>query len=276
MDNAKATPTPLPTGYQPSENTAPVAPLLRTRFQQIIGSLMYLMIGTHPDIAFAVIKLSQFAANPSQEHIDKALYICWYLVGTSDYASVFDSAKNKGIQTYTDSDWAADTIQRRSQTGYMITLASGVISWQSWRQKTVALSSTEAEYMAMSDLCCQISWTLTLLREIGFDLLHIPIAADNQGSIFIAQNPVQEKRSKHIDIKYHYIWECIKEGKVSVFFIEGIENPADMFTKNLGAIKFHKFQEHLGLEFYSPKSAIQRKTFLAKGSVKITWHCHLT
>ena len=255
MTNAKSTTTPLPSGYQPSLNKNDVDPALRSRFQSVIGSLLYLMIGTHPDIAYSVIRLLQFSANPSKEHLDKALYICRYLVGTQQYSLNYDGNTNKGLIAHTDSDWASDSITRRSTTGFFVKLAAASTCWISRSQKTVALSSTEAEYMAMSDCCRQMVWIKSLFSELGYDLSHIPIVGDNQGSQFIASNPVQERRTKHIDIRYHYIRECVEEGKVSVFFIDGNKNPADMFTKNLAALKFLQFREHLGLEFYSPSSA---------------------
>ena len=92
-------------------------------------------------------------------------------------------------------------------------------------------------------------WIKQLLGECGSKLSTIPIAGDNQGAIFIASNPVTEKRSKHIDIRYHYVRELVENKEVELFFIEGAENPADMFTKNLGHIKFLKFRSQLGLEF---------------------------
>ena len=249
MNNAKIAQTPLPSGYTPSENKNVVNQQIHQKYQAVIGSLLYLMLGTRPDIAYAVIKMSQFSANPSQEHLDKAMHIIRYLVGTQNYALIFDGDKSEGLITYTDSDWAADTIKRRSTTGYFATLAGGIICWQSCLQKTVALSSTEAEYMALSDTSCQIKWIQSLLQELGFELRNIPVCADNQGSIFIGSNPVQEQRTKHIDIHYHYVRECIENDDISVVFIEGKENPADMFTKNLPAVPFLKFREHLGITF---------------------------
>jgi hypothetical protein len=129
-------------------------------------------------------------------------------------------------------------------------LASAPISWTSRAQKTVALSSTEAEYMALSDCSRQVVWVRTLLGELGYHFKPIPICGDNQGSIFIASNPVTEKRSKHIDIRYHYIRDVIRKGIVEVYFIEGEENPADLLTKNLGHVKFQKFRALYGLEFF--------------------------
>ena len=207
------------------------------------------MIGTRPDIAFAVTKLAQFAANPSQEHFDRAKYICHYLVGTMDYALVYDGKSGKGLTAYTDSDWASDPITRRSATGFFFKLADCVISWCSHAQTTVAHSSTEAEYMAISDCSRQVSWMRNIFMELGIPLAPIPIYGDNQGSIFIGSNPVQEIRTKHIDIRYHYVRECIARKKIEIFFVPSEDNPADLFTKNLGHIKFNKFRALLGLEF---------------------------
>ena len=249
--NAKAPPTPLPEGYQPKPNTSPADPELRSKFQQVIGSLLYIMIGTRPDIAYAVTKLSQFAANPNKEHLDRALYICRYLLGTSEYALVYDGKSGGGLIGFADSDWASDPITRKSTTGYLVKLANGVFCWNSRAQKSIALSSTEAEYMSLSDTCRQLVWIRSLFEELGIQLNPIPLCGDNQGSIFLASNPVQEKRIKHIDLRYHYIREVIHSKKIELFFLEGSENPADLFTKNLGRIKFQKFREQLGLEFYS-------------------------
>ena len=122
--------------------------------------------------------------------------------------------------------------------------------WTSRAQKTMALSSTEAEYMALSDCSHQVVWMHTLLGELGYRLKPVPICGDNQGSIFIASNPITEKRSKHIDIRYHYIRKVIERKLVELFFIDGENNPADMLTKNLGRVKFYKFRALLGLEFF--------------------------
>jgi len=216
------------------------------------------MLGTRPDIAYAVIKLSQFSANPSEEHLTRALGICHYLVGTPDYALVYNGDSNMGLIAYTDSDWGQDKIKRRSITGFFLKLADGVVSWQSRAQKTVAHSSTEAEYMAMSDCSRQVMWIQSLLRELGFSESRTPICGDNQGSIFIASNPVQEHRTKHIDIRYHYIRERVEEGDVELFFIPGTDNPADLLTKALGDNLFQRFIKEYGLEFYSSSNPPKR------------------
>ena len=164
---------------------------------------------------------------------------------------VFDGSSDAGLIAYTDSDWASDPIKRRSITGYFFKLAGCIFSWQSQTQKTVALSSTETEYMALSDCSRQAVWIQSLLKELGISILTIPICGDNQGSIFIGSNPIQEHRSKHIDIHYHYVWQLVEEKIIELFFVEGAENLADLFTKNLAVPKFQKFRVELGLEFYS-------------------------
>jgi hypothetical protein len=251
MQNCKTAATPLPAGYMPepvSQDTT-INPELRSRYQTVIGSLLYLMLGTRPDIAFAVTKLAQYAARPSEDHLNKALYICRYLRGTSKYCLTYDGTSGEGLVACTDSDWASDHEQRRSQSGYFLKLAGGAISWTSRAQRTVALSSTEAEYMALSDCSRQVVWMHTLMGELGYKLKPIPICGDNQGSIFIASNPVTEKRSKHIDIRYHYIREVIERKLAEVFFIDGDKNPADLLTKNLGSVKFLQFRPEYGLHF---------------------------
>jgi len=168
MHNARAAPTPLPQGYVPTPNKSPENPKHKSYYQQVIGSLLYLMLGTCPDIAFAVTKMSQFAANPSEEHLSKALYICHYLVGTADYSLTYGRSRD-GIITYTDSDWGS-AYTRRSNTGYIVLISGAAVSWQSKAQKTIALSSTEAEYMALSDICRQLVWIQNLFGELRINL----------------------------------------------------------------------------------------------------------
>ena len=196
------------------------------------------MIGTQPDIAFAVTHLSQFSTNPTKDHYKAAQHICRYLVGTCDYKLFYTHEEDKGLVAYTNSDWAADKIQRRSITGYFCKLANSIISWRSHAQRTVALLSMEAEYMAISDCSWQAIWIKTLIKELGIKIRSILIYGDNQGSIFIASNAVQESHTKHIDIHYHYICELVVAKEVELQFVPGEMNPADMFTKNLQRIKF--------------------------------------
>jgi hypothetical protein len=249
MTNAKATQTPLPSNLDPKKNKGKAMAAEITCYQSIIGNLLYLMIGTCPDISYAVMHLSQFSMNPSEDHYKAVLHICRYLAGTQDYKLVYGKTADKGLMAYMDSNWAANKIWRWSITGYFFKSADGIISWHSHAQKTVALSLTEAEYMAISDCSRQAVWIKTMLEELGIRLKAVPVYNDNQGSIFIASNPVQESHTKHINIWYHYICELIAAKEVELMFVPGEMNPADMFTKNLQKVEFLKFQKQLGLNF---------------------------
>jgi hypothetical protein len=241
---------PLPSNWVPQVAKVKASPELLKNYQSIIGSLLYLMIGTRPDIAYAVTRMAQFSANPSPDHFERAKYICRYLIGTKNYSLVF-KAKGNGLEAFTDSDWGANPLTRRSVTGYFFQLTGGPFTWRSRAQTTVAHSSTEAEYMAMSDCSRQVSWARNIFYELGYQLGPFPVYADNQGSIFVGSNPVQEIRMKHIDIKYHYVRECMAKKKIDLFWVPSDDNTADLFTKNLGRIKFEKFRARLGLEFSS-------------------------
>ena len=151
--NVKATATSLPEGYQPTSSTSSADPALRSEFQQVIESLLYIMLGMQPDIAFAVTKLLQHAVNPTEEHLNKVLYICCYLLRFTNYAMVLNGPSNGELMAYADSDWASDPNTCKSTTGYMVKLAGAIFSWSSHTRKTIALSSTEAEYMSLSDTC---------------------------------------------------------------------------------------------------------------------------
>ena len=213
------------------------------------------MLGTRPDVAYPVTKMAQCAANPSQDHLNRTRHICRYLAGTSKYALVYNGNTNKGLVACADSDWASNPVDRRSTTGYMVKLADPIFICNSRAQRTVALSSTEAEYMSLSDTSRQLVWIKALLSELGVNLGPIPLCGDNQGSIFMASNPVQERQIKHIDIRFHYIREVVQQRQVELFFINGSDNPADMFTNNLGRTKFTQFRATLGLQIYSSEDA---------------------
>ena len=126
-------------------------------------------------------------------------------------------------------------------------LAEGTVSWVSRKQKTIALSSTEAEYMSMSDASRQLIWVQHLYQELGYELSGIDLCGDNQGAIFLASNPVQEVRSKHIDIRYHYIHEQVENKRVCLFYVPTNKQRADLMTKNLPYDKLKFFRNALGI-----------------------------
>src|SRR6266550_4266443 len=266
--NCKPVATPLPAGYSPVKHTAECTAKDRTLYQQIIGSLLYLALGTRPDIAFAVILMSQFCVNPSPDHISRALYIVKYIAHTLDTRITY-TRNGQGFIAFSDADWATDRETRVSVTGYALTLAGGAVCWVSRKQKTVALSSTEAEYMAMSDTSRQIMWITNLYIEIGLPQGSIDLLCDNQGAIFSASNPVTQHKSKHIAICYHYIRERVENKDINLYYIPTNQQVADLMTKNLDKNKIKFFLNELGITINTTPLSTA-KTHISK------WHCYLS
>ena len=212
------------------------------------------MLGTRPDIAFAVTQMAKFAANPSYDHLNKAMHIMRYLSGTRNYALVYDGSSDSGLYAYCDSSYGDDRTEpdrkRRSTQGYYFSFANASVKWHSKTQTLVSTSSTMAEYMALSDCARDCAWYKILFEELGKPIPHVPLYGDSRGAIFNSQNPVTQKGIKHIEIRYHYIREQIEKGTVKVYAISTADNTADIFTKNLGPILFLKHRQALGLEFY--------------------------
>ena len=248
QDEANPVRTPLPAGYHPEANSGTATPQERSYYQSIIGSLLYLTLGTRYDITHAVIMMSQFMVNPSKEHIQKALYIVKYVKSTINGKLTYNGFQNEGIIAYADADWAQDPIMRRSVSGNLVIMAGCPISWISRKQRTVALSSTEAEYMSMSDCSRQVMWIKSLFSELGYNIGPVDLMVDNKGAIFLAKNPAQEKRSKHIDIRYHYVRERVEEQDVLVKHVPTDEQLADILTKNLTWVKFKELRDQIGIE----------------------------
>ena len=204
------------------------------------------MLGTHPDLAYAVMQMVQQSTNLTQEHLDKALHICQYLITTCGYSLMYNGMTGSGITACTDSDWGADPETCHFQMGFYLKLANGIFFWNSHLQKTTALSSTEAEYMALSNCVCQVIWIKQMFGklQVGY-----PICGYNQGFIFMANNPITERRTKHIPICYHFVHDAVTDQHIEIFYIGGTDNPADMFTKNLGYIKFEQCRSQISLVF---------------------------
>ena len=248
MNNSKSQRTPLPAGAVLESNKDTASDQFRTQYQSIIGSIMYAMLSTRPDIAFAVTRLAKFASNPSQAHMGYAYYILRYLQGTKDYALCYNGASNSGLVAYSDSDWAEDCDNRHSTSGFVFMMANCVVSWASRRQPTVSLSSTEAEYKAASDTCRQMAWLRNFGKELGDNMTApTPLCLDNQGSIFLAVNPAVDRHTKHIEIRYHFIREFYESGETDIFYVASEDQLADQLTKNLPFSSIEKFRSLSGM-----------------------------
>ena len=234
--------TPAEEGY-----TAP-AELLKT-YQSAVGSLMYAMLGTRPDIAFAVSVVSRYASNPTEAHFSAVKRIFRYLRSTINWHLTYKGTL-QNLVGYTDSDWAGDHGTRKSTSGYVFCLGSGAISWSSKRQATVALSTCEAEYVGQTQAAKEAVWLRGLLSQIrpSAPLQTVIIYGDNQGAIALAKNPLHHGRAKHIDIQHHWVRGQIADGIVDLQYVPTDKQVADGLTKALCRDKFELFRNLLGLE----------------------------
>ncbi|KAG8479441.1 hypothetical protein CXB51_029725 [Gossypium anomalum] len=207
----------------------------------LVGSLIYAMVWTRHDISQAVGVVSRYMHDPGKGHWQAVKWILRYLRKTIDVGLVFeqDEALGQFVVGYVDSDFAGDLDKRRSTTGYLFTLAKAPVSWKSTLQSTVAISTTEAEYMAVIEAVKEAIWLNGLLEDLGVVQSHISLYCDSQSAIHLAKNQVYHSRTKHIDVRYHFVREVFKKGKILLQKIPTADNPADMMTKVVTIIKFN-------------------------------------
>ena len=224
---------------------------VRPLYRSLVGKLLYLSVVSRPDLSFVVSNLGQFLSNPGKAHWLGAKRVLRYLKDCSDYRLVYHSRDSAGelvLSGYSDSDWGSDLDDRRSVSGYLFSLGSGVIRWKSKKQPTVALSSAEAEYLGLSSSAQEAMFLRSLLAGLGItDLPVTTIYGYNQASLALAENPRNHGRAKHIDIRYHYLRDLVAEQHVAVLYVGTGENVADLMTKNLpsSSTKFVYFRQQM-------------------------------
>ena len=250
MENCK--PRSTPCEMSPNSHGSPdeSEPADSTLYRQIVGSLIYIMIATRPDLCYAVTKLSQHMSNPTVADLVVAKHVLRYLKGTTDKGLIFKkSSVPLKLKGYCDSDWGSSD-DRKSVTGYCFMLSDEgpVISWKSRKQQTVALSTCEAEYMALSAATQEGKFLVQLYKDMIPDHMiesdavqDFDLHCDNQGAMALAKNPVQHQRSKHIDIRYHYIRDEIMSGCANLLYVPTADNVADIFTKPVVKTRMNKF-----------------------------------
>ncbi|KAL7291669.1 hypothetical protein TKK_0014705 [Trichogramma kaykai] len=208
---------------------------------------MYLSIETRPDITHAVSYLSQFNSCYGKDHWTAAKLVFRYLKGTSKLKLTYLRSEEELIG-FADADWGSDITDRNSYSGYMFSLSNSAVSRCSKKQKSVALSSTEAEYMSLSNAAEEAIFLSNLPKELGFDdLSRITVYNDNQSAAKLASNPVFHARSKHIDIRAHFIREVLKKRKFYLKYLSTEEMTADILTKALPKAKVDYCVKGLGL-----------------------------
>ena len=203
-------------------------------YAAVIGSLMYAAIATRPDISHAVQKLSQYTSNFLPEHVTAVKRVLRYLNGTRSLGITYGLNSDSVFYGFTDSDWGQDTNDRKSISGYVFLLAGGAISWSSKKQNSVALSTMEAEYVALAHATKDSLWLRTFLTDLGFPLENpTSIFCDNQAAIAYAHDNQFHARAKHISTRYHFTRDHILKKDITVEYVPTKDNHADMFTKGL-------------------------------------------
>lgn len=216
-------------------------------YQSLVGSLMYLAQGTRPDLGFAVGFLGRYASEPKEIHLRLAKGVLRYLKSSVIGIRYTYRAAFPILEGFADSDFAGSLDDRKSTTGYVFKLGSGSVSWKSRKQPTVALSTTEAEYMAYSDACSEALWFRNFLNELKGQQRMIKINADNQGAIALVKNPVYHQRSKHIDTRFHSIREHHANGNIELTYLQSNQMIADIMTKPLSTLQHETLIKRLGM-----------------------------
>lgn len=223
------------------------SPATNKPYSELIGMLQWVANGTRPDIQFAINRLSQFLSHPTSNYWRAAEHVLRYLYTTRHLRLGLGTSTQQKLHGFSDSDWASTSEDRRSTTGWIFRYAGGAVSWESRRQPTVALSSTEGEYMALTDAAKEAIWLKGLARDMGMDDDTTKIYFDNQGAGYLATGEGLQRRTKHIDVRHHFIRDCITSGKINLSHVPTAQMLADVFTKPLGRIKHQEAVKALGL-----------------------------
>ena len=215
-------------------------------YREVIGSLNYLMTCTRPDIATSLSMVARFLNAPTRQHWKCVKRILRYLVGTKHVGIRFVHVGNLKLTAFSDSDWAGDEYHRKSRTGFVVLLGGGPINWTSRLQDTIALSSTEAEYIAMTETAQDLIWLQYLLESLDCESSST-IYVDNLSAIDLANNPIFNRRTKHIEVKFHKIREWVNLRRFDICHVDTNLNDADLFTKNLPVKSFSEAMQRMNI-----------------------------
>jgi len=255
MGDCKPVVTPMEPGLQLSKDMEAtteeeIAEMRSIPYLNAVGALMYLATNTRPDISYAVGVLARFNSNPGMAHWKAIKHLFCYLQGTKDKKLVYRPDNSKELFTsYADADHGGDKNSGKSTGGYLIKYASGAVSWSSKLQPLVALSTTEAEYIAAVEAGKEMIWMRQLLTEFGIQVKDASILRmDNQSAISVSKNPEHHGRMKHLDLRYYWLRDQVTLGVIIPLFVPSEEMPADLLTKSLCRVKVEKFRKMMGIE----------------------------
>jgi len=251
MQDAKPAPTPMPSNFKQRKrdydpnNVEPEAD--QELYREIIGSLNHAAVWTRPDISNSVSRLAQYLHDPSINHMAAAKHLLRYIRGTTDFKQVYSASYQPQLIGYADADWANDEDDRKSYSGYcfFISACSTPFSYSSKKQTLVAQSTNESETIALSMAAKEALWLRSLCRDLDVfgrngRITTPTLYTDSDSALKAIRNPVFHARTKHFDVRHHFIRETAINGDIVVGFVPGDENPADIFTKSLERVKHDK------------------------------------
>jgi hypothetical protein len=216
----------------------------------MIGSLLYLC-ASRPDIMLSVCMCARFQANPKKCHLVAVKRILRYLVHTQNLGLYYPKGSFFNLLGYSDSDYAGCKKDRKSTTGTCQHLGRSLVSWSSKKQNCVALSTIETEYIATRACCAQLLWMKQTLRDFGCEFNRIPLLCDNESAIKLANNPVQHSRTKHIDIRHHFLRHHEVKGDIKLCHVNTKNQLADIFTNPLDETRFFFLKSELNIFGFS-------------------------
>jgi ribonuclease HI len=220
-----------------------------TLYQSINGSILYAAITTRIDLAHIVNELIRFNQSATQFHLKAAKHVLRYLAGTVNYGLFFRPFESDSniptVDIYSDSNWGGDTETRKSTSGVLVRFNGNLISWKSKRQDVVALSSTEAEYIALTEATTEAKWIQSWIKNVFKEDITVQLWCDNKSAIALSKNDTYHQRTKHIDIRYHFIREQIRLGNVTINWISTHEQQADLLTKLVATKQFITLRDQL-------------------------------
>jgi len=217
------------------------------KYSEVLGGLLYLSCCTRPDICYAVNTLARYMTKPTVRHFELLKGIVRYLKGTTDMGIVYGVSEST-VKGFTDADFAGCKDTRRSRSGMVFVSCGGAVHWASKLQALVTLSTAESEYVAGAYAAREAVWIGRVAVELHLiDLPSIELVCDNQSALHMAHNPSDTSRTKHIEIRYHFLRQCVQSGVIQLNFVPTADNIADVFTKGLPRDKFARFAALMGL-----------------------------
>lgn len=248
-ETSRTVSTPLPTGINLTDQEHLSAePADREVYQSLLGSLMYLMLATRADISFAVTYLSQFSSSPNATQMKALRHLLRYVVSTADFSLVYSAGSPAIVVGMCDADFAANVFDRKSINGFVWLLSGAAITWNAKKQTLIALSTTEAEYVALVHAGREAIWIRSILSEVSLSPSRpTELYCDNLGAVALTANPGFHARTKHFDVKLHWIRDRIASSELCVHFVPTESNLADLFTKSLPARRHMALTQAIGL-----------------------------